>query len=1222
MFGKTGYRTRAIEEDRMNLKLQIQVPTYAAAHRIANDAGRKKEFTDYCNSLKIDPSPTNRELCHSWDFWRKQYPDIPSYRIKPEPTHPVQLIRNIAPPQAKTDVTWANGLLIATQYQLLPDYRSRHGFPTSNMEAIDSGFWVWADRHNLEAIDCHRIWDKATLEWEDFITECTEASHIRREMFDLNVQRIVDLGYDDTVLGDIEYDTLSTLNIPIRRFTEGNGDIWNRTQLNRFGGEIYAFISTRSGFFNAKPRCPMWDCEKGKYRKYEARRKNPGEEGNKVFFPDVDQVVCDRLRANFDIPLDVEIVPKNYWEVILSLPQIRVGITEGVKKCLALTDNGFPCVAILGVGNWSVSGSDPRVLLPELAKLCRNNRLIDIWFDQENIDEKIKAFLSVKSQANKLRHALIANGANIKSCPIVWDLAWGKGIDDTIAHLDRVAAQIISWLWETISNSLQRSIYHQIERAYRIAVTRPIYRDTIGNYLPGDIDIELGYIIALIADTGSGKTHQICQAIEQCRQRGQIAIVFAPTNKIGIQLAASFGIPHRNTNDLREDGSPMEQGDILYEARRRGGLVVCPDSIDWAAQLVKNFRQYVVICDEAAKIGEHLSVGTTIKDRYALVTTGFAKLLTNAQSIIIAEAKLSEADIQFYEKISGKPTRIYRHRRETAKREINMIVGSSSAIRSALLLEIGDRLERGERVVIPTDSQRLGEAIEHYLKNRFPFHHGRRVDAHTGYLPEIQTLTRTPNHFLAQHQLDYLIFSPACKAGWDLTGTDGSSSYHFDAVCAFFTVLPTSDHIQMIARYRPNVEVSIACPELISQSRDEIYQSTKALKQIRATELIADRQMCRIPAAESDPLQLALSDLYVHHMVRNGLEKLIARFSLHNRALDDGHSVMVTPISMPEIAVDRPDYHAQLKGIAASLTKISDMMDEQWSQSIANVQLQLTDDIAEATRLDRLENPTPHDRAKSLKIRLTHAFPGVNFSDFDNAHHSTRKHGKVAKGATLHASLLFEALIASSQRARNNSLLQNPIFANHHLSYDLQRVRLMLLSGILDLLADEYCKESPELIALQKRCVKYAPEFKRYLGLDINVNQDPTEIYNKLVRKLGLETDIRRDTNGKRLRWYRVANMPTIEQNIEKANDRCEQLQSKLEVKEAKLSSMSEASSVKAMVAIAKLKARIDRIVNVVLPRLFTLCTQIRVRESLFTAAVVRFERVESAINDAGIIAA
>ncbi|NJR31552.1 MAG: AAA family ATPase [Chamaesiphon sp. CSU_1_12] len=418
-----------------------------------------------------------------------------------------------------------------------------------------------------------------------------------------------------------------------------------------------------------------------------------------------------------------------------------------------------------------------------------------------------------------------------------WDLNLGKGIDDAKACLVRDGIDVTAWILETIELSKSREIYHYISRGYRLDPHRPIERETEGDYLPGGIAISPGKITAIIADTGSGKTFQIAEIIRSCRAQGLMVIVFAPTNKIGEQLAVIFGIPHRNAVELREDGAPMEQADILSQARELGGLIICPDSIDWARLLVKNFNRYAIVCDEAAKVAEHLAVGATIKDRYAAVNQSFADLVAGAQSLILAEAKISERDLIFYERLSGKTSLVYRHRRHTAKRDINMYVGASGAIRCTLLAEIVQRLERGERVLIPTDSQRMGESIERYLQMRLPDLQGMRLDAHTSYLPDVRTLTRMPNQYLAATRLDYLIFSPSCKAGWDLKGWAENGTYGFDAVCAMFVMLPTSDHIQMIARYRPCVPVSIACPERIQQSNDEVYQSSKALQAVRTEEL-------------------------------------------------------------------------------------------------------------------------------------------------------------------------------------------------------------------------------------------------------------------------------------------------------------------------------------------------------------------------------------------------
>jgi hypothetical protein len=1139
----------------------FKYPTYPTALAIAVAAGRGSEFQAYCTQMDADSSDSNRELCRGFDFWRRQFPEIPAY--KPSQQKSDNVIRGsfstgIAS-ACKSDVSWSEGLVIATQYGLEQEYRSRNGFPVENYQGLDTSFWVWADRNSITADDCAKIWNTApALEWDDFRVECIQGSDIRPSMVDLNIQRIMNSGSG-------RYQVLETLNIYASRFFESSdGENWNRISTEekeqKFGGEIYAFFG-ENGFFNAKPRVATWDGEKGKYRKYEARRKKWGgkEEGNKIFFPYVDRVACELLVENFNL-FFLDVTPDNYWDVVLAYPkQIRVGIAEGAKKAISLTAEGFPCVAVLGVTNWSVSGSDPRQLLPELAELATGDRSIDVWYDMDDPIQKLKAFISGKSQGHKLLAELKAAGAHKKSRMMFWDLALGKGIDDAKAVMRSRGEDVRAWILGTIELSRYRETYDQTWKAYQFAPNRPIERDTVGDYLPGDIKVQPGFTTAIVADTGSGKTHQIRDFIDNCKALGIIALVFTPTNKLGEQAAYNFGIPHRNS--VGEDGRPMEIGDVLAEARRRGGLVCCPDSIDWARSLIKNLPSYVVVCDEAAKVLEHLSSGTTIKDRYSEINENFAELIKNAQSLILAEAKLSEEDLLAYEAMSGKSTLVYRHRRETAKKQVKIYTGAPGATFAALLSEVVERLSAGERVVIPTDSQRMAIKIEMFLQELVPHLRGIRNDAQTSYIPDVKELTRNPNKFLADRQLDYLIYSPVCKAGWDLKGFDDEiegirREYHFDAVCAFFCVLPTSDQVQMIARYRVVVPLSIACPELINQVGDEINLSGKILRKLRGEELAANIQFCGFsdkPRAEV-PLQSTMDRVYIHNSIRNGLEKSIARYALQQRLIDDGHTVITEPVSLREIKGDDPDRYETLRGICQRLKVIGESIDRNWGDLIASITLSPEDDIKEATRIDRMEAPEPKERAKAAKIRLQARFPGVQF-DCQTAYYATRKYGKSANGADLHAKLLFSDLVKAAQRERNAAILNENIIAVHHFDKTAQRVALMLQVGILDLLTEEYSQYSPELIKLQKDCVDRARNFKRFFGLNFNLDQSPTEIYRRLLSKLSLKTLPPRrpgadpaDPNQKRPRFYRVATQSLVEAEIEQTTDKIEILKAQIEI--------------------------------------------------------------------------
>jgi Domain of unknown function (DUF3854) len=931
------------------------------------------------------------------------------------------------------------------------------------------------------------------------------------------------------------------------------------------------------------------------------------EEGNKVFIPTVDQTACDRLAANFDLvrptidltaeqlsatagsialvtgsialthqldlilqidfqgePIAPEhyshlITPENYWEIIASFPKlIPIGIAEGAKKALSLCTQGFPCVAILGVTNWSVSGSkEPRVLLPELAQFAAGGRRVNIFFDRDN-PNKVSTIRNVHSQGMQLANAIAENGG--KAQLMGWDRELGKGIDDAIVSTMRQGRDVSEWLLQIIDDSRGFLTYEQIAPMYELAASRTIVENTRGNYIPFDLGVELGGISVVIADTGSGKTYRINNFIQKCKSLEIFVVIFTPTNKMGKQAAKNFGLPHRNSDE--------DINEVIAQAKRAGGLVLCPDSIQHVLRHLKKTGQpYVVIFDEAAKVGEHITTGDTIKDRYSEVNDLTSELATGAQSIIIAEAKISEHDVKFYEGISGKTAVVYRHQRITNKRQIKMYKGDLSAINAQVFKDLCDALEAGERVAIPCDSQIQGETIHRMLLVKYPDLKGMRNDAYTSYLSDVEELTTSPNEFLAWHQLDYLIYSPACKAGWDLTGEyidllGFKHQYNFTKIYAFFTVLPTSDHIQMIARWRGDAEVVIACPEFISLGNDEHF-TKKALEEWREHQIITNATFCKLSTPMASSLQAAIDNLYIHNAIRNGLEKGIARYSLMRRLQNDGHTVTVQEVKLSDLKLFDPPLHQILQGIVEESINVRVRMTCEEAGRIAAVKLPIDreTDRKIAEEIERKEAPTPEERATAKKIRLRLQFPRttaglVDLDDFNDVYYTIRNYGKLGNGADLHAKTYFIEAVAMQQREKNGYLLRENLIAAHHFGFEYQRIKLLVESNILNLLKGQYCKDSPELLELMTFCLKYRLEFKAYFKFEFNENKSPVEFWTVLVRKLGLMTDCLRDAN--RTRHYFVLDLEGAQSHVEGYNQKIVELEDKIAAKQLQIGEQTD----------------------------------------------------------------
>jgi Domain of unknown function (DUF3854)/AAA domain len=1275
------------------------VPSYETATVIALNAGYGAELIAHLKANNL-VNVSKNQLFFGFDKWRSAYPDIPSYK-----TYLANKRNSTIIATRKSPITFALGLKVAQRFDLTAEYHATF---------IDNGenilLWDWIKQYpDISITACHQILREAPItEWEDFERECIEESGISPAMFALNTQQITnsDVVQEHWDTDEFEpFPVQAALNIPISRSYESrDGLTWNRQKL-MFGGAIYAFVSSFSGFFNAKPRIPVQNTDKFTFRKYESRRKHQGnlvlrpeitqaacdklvvkfdlsldvnpdnywfvvfthpelihlrinangnwanrdvadgiptiailgknprhvsgsvelqkllptiaqtgskrlelyldrEEGNKIFRPAVDQEACDRLAANFDlvkptnltaqvltsticklglatalwragaidridlthqpdliIQLDLSgeplapnnyanfITPDNYWKIIESFPKlIPVGIAEGAKKALSLCTQGFPCVAILGITNWSVSGSNPRILLPELVEFCQGGREIKIFFDMDD-PQKIKTIRNVRSQCYQLAQAIdIAGG---KPQQVAWNRELGKGIDDALVKVHRSGSNVAEWLLQAIADSRGFLDYEQIAPMYELSKSRNFVQDTQGNYIPFELAVKTQQISVLIADTGSGKTYRINEFIQKCKALGTFVVIFTPTNKMGKQAAENFGLPHRNSHE--------DINEVINQARIAGGLVLCPDSIQHVLRYLQKIGQpYLVIFDEAAKVAEHITTGHTIKDRYSEVNDLTHQLVTGAQSLIIAEAKISENDVKFYEQISGKTAIVYRHKRVTNKRQIKMYKGALASINAAAFKDLCDALEASEKVVIACDSQIQGETIHRMLLVKYPHLNGMRNDAHTSYLSQVEHLTTSPNEFLAIHQLDYLIYSPACKAGWDLTGEyidlfGTKHEYNFSKIYGFFTVLPTSDHIQMIARWRGDADVIIACPEFISLGKDEHF-TKKTLKEWREQQIHSNAAFCKISPPMASDLQKAIDELYVHNTIRNGLEKGIARYSLMRRLQADGHTVTVEEVNFEWIKALEPSRYQLLQNIVEQSATVRLQIGWKEAEEITAIELPIDSetDYKIAEEIERKEAPTPEERAMAKKIRLRMKFPRAisgNLVDFDNVndvYYTIRKYGKLGNGADIHAKLSYIDLIAAGQQEKNGNLLRENIVAAHHLGYEYQRVKLLLQSNILNLLDGEYCMTSPEIIALQAFCLTYAALFKSYFGFEFTKNKSPMEFWTVLVRMLGFTHDSRRETTGDRIRHYFIIGIEAAKANFDKYSAQVEELKAKV----------------------------------------------------------------------------
>lgn len=971
--------------------------------------------------------------------------------------------------------------------------------------------------------------------------ECIEGSAIYPALVDLNVQFIEDTG---------RWEINDRLGQDISRWYEGNLETgeWNRFRNHKYLAAAF-FISENGEIFNAKVANPKENFEKvfkgfgekpeyrstGKMRRYEAVKDG----GNRIFYPAIDTLTRQLISLMYDIDVPLE---GDIWPWILAHPKIPVGITEGAKKALALCSQGFLCIAVLGIANWSIprtkdpetGETDPneaRVLMPELAELAEGGRLIPVWYDQDDTKSNLKAFLNSKREGNLLVNALKVAGAMKETALMWWPAYLGKGIDDVIVKLIKQGGGVTAWIEETIAVSKNAAIYAQIKYLYALSKERPIESSTMGGYLSNHLEIKLehGKIHAIIAGTGAGKTTLIKEQIKAWIATGGFVIVITPTNNLGKQLAENVNLPHRHdyvTEDL-----------LQMKAQADGGFVCCLDSLPRLEKHIPKDMPLLVICEEADQVANHATNGKTFQSKYAVTQESFERVLTQAAVVTLAEARIPENTLQYFERLSGKPTRVFLHKLEINKRQVTCYHGQISGYETMIL----QYLRCGQRILVPSDSQKELDKLERLIRQEMPNLKSMRNDRKTAYLPEIKELNVSPNEVLAREQLFFLELSPACKSGISLDGQDDQgNAYEFDRVMGIFLVLPTSEQIQLIARYRPDCPWDIFLAETIQVSGNETVGSPRKLTRQMEDEAQSIAHNWNIPydASNRSPLEQFARDHYVVATARAGLEKRINRYSMVQRLIEDGHTVEEVQLS----------YH---KKMADRMKAISYEIDREWGDLVASIQLGDGDTVDLAKKLEQMEAPRPEQTAKAEKIRLLVQHPGIDFNNPEICYYATRQYKAMVRGVDLEAAALNLEAVGAAQKKATIEQFEASILAVHHLPHKADKGALIRDCGILEMVnsGKSFTFLSPEVLELMRKILAKANDWQRLFGFKFAPEQEPITFMTRAAKCLAIKFDVSRPGTEQRLRRYRVYTTELIDERLEEVMEKLDEERAKYDGK-------------------------------------------------------------------------
>lgn len=874
--------------------------------------------------------------------------------------------------------------------------------------------------------------------------------------------------------------------------------------------------STRGDVVYMKPFAPRRTLEDGKTKtiKYETPPKCEAL----PILPCVDEQTAQDIFKRYRVkPLEGE----SFWQTV-QRRNLPVGITEGLKKALAMTAHGLPTIALRGITCWHKKQSPE--LHEAIAHFATANRKVYIAFDQ---DEKPKTQRDVRIQTLKLGAALESVGC--QAFVLSWPSADGKGIDDAIAGK---GDQAQGWFDGVVKNAPSLNTYRKYGRiAAAIAtldrlnqLTYAVERATEGEYMPELPELMQGMIHVTSASMNAGKTTRIgAEWVKLAVETGWYVLVLTPINNLGGQTSTDWNLPH--VNDDKDPSKALDTRQLWEAVQYKGGVVMCPDSLPkiplWFWE-----KPVLLVLDEANQVIDHVTGGETLGSRYQIVLEHLSAAAHHAietGAIIASEDGIPDRAVRFLQQISGFPqVRVISHQKQGNPWDCTVYTGQPSGYRARLIQAVGS-----DRHLIVTSSQREARRMDKAIQRLHPSLNVVRIDSETNQKGEFRGFFDSPDDWLQEHKPDVLILSPSAKSGVSIEGKVSAEDAYFSKVWGYFPALDTDTHMQMLGRYRPPVPRIIFIPPFIMPSGNESLMNPRAIQRRLNTNLRAISGLYSLGEVleaserrDENLLQIeaAVLEYVAEAKAVSGAQKAIAHDALVRRLEKAGHTVRCLQFGKDNRTIQ--------------LWK--EVQEEIWREDAAT--------MAEARipegRTPRWAQETLDSHEASLEVRiiaqkvlLREEFPGIDFDDSEDCYQILfQDFGTMRRGVSLQARA--ENLDATKELDRKvaEGILKASIRPIHRLPRNYVKAWLLNKTGVLSLLdGHSYNNQDPRAIAIKKAALHYAAEIDYWLRFKIKPNQTPVEICNKLLGRLDIKKengslDVRRpgQRGEQALRHYRV----------------------------------------------------------------------------------------------------
>jgi hypothetical protein len=730
-------------------------------------------------------------------------------------------------------------------------------------------------------------------------------------------------------------------------------------------------------------------------------------------------------------------------------------------------------------------------------------------------------------------HVMARHKRTAQQFPSVKFLWWGQvtkqenDIDEaTSAEIE--SARLLTWReFEKIAReAAYRVETKQIQKSLN-SLTHPISQDLDQRYLCGIEAPKPGEILAISSVCNTGKTTQLKGFVTdwQSQHPDGLVLMVGGRNALLIQTGKKTGISHI------QDLDRCYHKNLRYAIQEEKAIALCIDSLprinlDWLPE------NTLIILDEGEATLQQALEGGTLGSRQNEALEHFRAVLNTAMerngSMLLMEDDLTDLSVNFFKEVTHDryPVRLVVNRHQSESWDVKIGAGSVSG----LVARLRELLTSGQKVLLTTDSQFFGEAMDFLFSAESKVD---RIDSQTIERPEIASCRGNPSAFLTARQPDLLILTPVVQSGVDIP------IEYFDIVLHYATHLEARGQNQLLNRYRVPVPREIYCaPFAPSEVGDRALRPEQILKDwnIKARTTLMQSQVeisikdgletwddvepikRRLDAiknwkkAEADSPALFWARHAANFKARRNGSKCRLLESLTETLKSKGHNVT----DNGGWKFDRQEQK--------TLSEAKKAVKQRIAKDRANADTTGVN-VEEARKTLNSNDSLYVDRCKAHKVLLMDELPGIDITPEFVFDAIVDHNGALKKAATLLFLTEHPEFATHLDRQSFKGQLDKPFVATWRLSHKRSAVEVLLLTGIKALMSVDEYRETDELVVkLKAEALKYESEISRYFGLNIKEGQTGIGIAGKLLKRLGYKQVVARQegARGNQTRIYKA----------------------------------------------------------------------------------------------------